>query len=287
MAALNGFNLTTYNDLVNGGIDVAPLMYGMNRQARCYQLIANINEQVNAPTWRIAVRDLISVSATGTETDEASYTDFTTSAANITPAYYPVRSFVSAQIMQDGVVDVFSQAIADHATVVLNNVDTVVLANITSATNTSSHTGVAMTKAFFEADALTFAKQNPDAGTPIFVGSYRQTSEIIAAYGNAGGSVYAVPGVVSEVLQTGITTPYRGMAGPIPLFQGVVPTTGADSNGAFLVAGVSLCLGIWVQLRSRAYEMPGRDGLELYTSMRYGTGMANETKNVLEVLSLA
>jgi hypothetical protein len=287
MAAVAGFNLTSYNDLVNGGIDVGPFMAGMNRQARVYSLIAQVNPAVKAPTWRLIVRDLISVTATLTETDEASYTSFTTSASNITPAMYPVRSFVSDEMMQDGVVDVFASAMGSHVETILNNVDTVVLANITSITNTSSHTGVAMTKAFFEADALTFAKQNPDPGVPIFLGSYRQTSEIIAAYANAGGAAYSVPGVVSEVLQTGITTPYRGMAGPIPLFQGAVPTTGADSNGAFLVSNVTLALGIWKDIFARAYEVPGRVGLELLTYMRYGTGMHNETKNALEVLSLA
>lgn len=288
MAANAGFNKTSQNDLVEG-VQIDQIILGMNAQPRVFQDVAWIAPQVTKPTWRIARNDLITVNATLAEADEASFTSFTTSGVEITPSVYPVRSHVSLELQQDSAVDVLSKAIADHAEVILNAIDANLLANISSATNTSDYNGTALDKAKFEAALLAFKKQKPNPGPIIFVGGYKQIADIIGAYGDAGGAVYGVPGVASNAVagRQDSSIYYRGTVAGIDLYEAAVPASGgADVSGAFMVKNRALALGFWTMLDYKLTDPAGRVGVELMTYSRYGSGIASQS-NLREVISLA
>lgn len=288
MVALDGFNKTSQNDLVEG-VQIDAVILEMNAQPVVYPDIAWTNMKVVKPTWRIARNDLISVNATLAESDEAALTSFTTSGVDITPSVYPVVSHVSFEIGQDASIDILQKSIADHGMVIRNAIDANVLGNISNATNTSDHTGVALTKVLFEAAQLAFRKQKPNAGQIIFVGGYKQIADIIGAYGNSAGSVYAVPGVASDAV--GATQDsaqyYRGNVAGVALYEAAVPASGgADVSGCFMVKQRTLALGFWEILNFRLLPISRHTGQELMTFSRYGTGIANQA-NLREVISLA
>lgn len=288
MATVNGFNKTSQNDLLNTGVDLAPVL-GRPRQQRIFQAIALINAAVAAPTWKIPRRDLITVNATLTETDEASYTSFTTDSTSITPSVYPVRAFISAEFEQDA--DATINAAQDSANAALETIldamDANVLGQISNATNTTDHTGVALDKAKFEAALLAFKGQNPDAGEYSFVGSYKQIADVIGAFANAGGAAYAVPGVVSGAVASDPSSFFRGNIAGVSLFDGKVPASGgSDVSGAFMIRGAGLALGVWVPMQAEMMKVPGRVGMDLLCWARYGTGIVRP-ENLREVISLA
>lgn len=289
MAANIGHNKTSHNDLVEG-VQIEAVLGEMNAQPCVFQDIAWINPNVPKEVWRIVRNDLITVNATLAEADEAGFTSFTTSGAEISPSVYPVRSHVSLELQMDASIDALQKAIADHGMVIRNAMDANVLANISSATTTVNHGGTSLDKAKFEAALLVFKKMRPWAGQIIFVGGYRQISEILAAYGNAGGSVYAVPGVVSNAVgqQVNSATYYRGNVAGIDLYEAAVPASGGgDVSGAFMVKQRTLALGLWgPAIDFKLTDPAGRTGVELMTWSRYGTGIANQA-NLLEVISLA
>lgn len=299
MAANAGFNKTSQNDLVEG-VQIDAIVLAMNSQPRVFQDIAWIAPLITKPVWRIARNDLITVNATLAEADEASFTSFTTSGVEITPSVYPVRSHISLELMGDSAVDALTKAIADHSETIANAIDANVLANISSATNTSDHTGASLDKAKFEAALLAFKKQKPNPGPIVFVGGYRQISEIIAAYADAGGASYAVPGLVSNAVgaKQDASIYYRGTVAGIELYEAAVPASGGlDVSGAFMVKGRTLALGFWDALADglgngspmlafKLTDPAGRVGRELMTWSRYGTGIANQA-NLREVISLA
>ncbi|WP_434417792.1 hypothetical protein [Nannocystis pusilla] len=284
MAVNDGFNKTSQNDLVQG-VDIDALILGMGRQARIYQDIALINPQVKLPTWRIVTSDLITVNSTLAEADEASFTSFTTSGVEITPSVYPVRSHVSLELDQDSAIDVLTKAIADHTSVIMDAIDTNVLAQISSATNTTDHNGTSLDKTKFQAALLLFKKQARDPGQLIFVGSYRQIHEIIGAYADAGGTAFSRPEVAPAV-GSDPSQYFRQFVEGVALFEGLVPDSGAsDVSGAFMVQGKALALGFWQMLGFRLDVPNGRVGDELFTWSRYGTGIARQA-NMREVISL-
>lgn len=290
MAANAGFNKTSQNDLVEG-VQIDQVILAMNSQPRVYQDIAWINLAVSKPTWRIARNDLIVVNATLAEADEAGFTSFTTSSSEITPAVYPVRSHISLELQQDITegVDAVQQGIAEHGETIMNAIDFNVLANISSATNTTDHNGVALDKSKFEAALLSFKKQKPNPGPIIFVGGYKQVADVIGAYGDAGSSVYAVPGIVSDAVNArqDSSVYYRGNVAGIELYEAAVPASGgSDVSGAFMVKQRALAIGFWQILDYKLTDPAGRVGVELMTWSRYGTGIASQA-NLREVISLA
>ena len=288
MATVNGFNKTSQNDLLNTGVDLAPIL-GRPRQQRIFNAIALINPAVQAPTWRIPRRDLIAVNTALTESDEASYTSFTTDATSITPSVYPVRAFLTAEFEQDAdaTVAAMQSSIDAALETLLDAMDANVLGQISNATNTTDHNGVALDKAKFEAAHLAFKGQNGDPGSHIFVGSYKQVADILGAYANAGGAVYAAPGVVSGAVASDPASFYRGTVGGVGLFEGKVPASGgSDVSGAFMIGSMGLALGVWRMLEVEPMKVPGRVGQDLLCWARYGTGIVRP-ENLREVISLA
>lgn len=287
MAALDGFDKTSQNDLIEG-VQIDAIIGEMHKQPAVFQDICWINPKVTKEVWRIGRNDLITVNNTLAEADEAAYTSFTTSATNITPAVYPVRSFISGELMADSAIDAVQKGVADHGSVIHTAIDANVLANISSAATTSDHTGTSLDKAKFEAALVAFKKQKPHAGTVIFVGGYKQIADILAAYGNSSGSVYGVPGVASGAVGAPQNGGYfRGTVAGVELYEAAVPASGgADVSGAFMIKNRTLALGFWNMLAFRLSDVNGRFGKELFTYSRYGTGIAFPA-NIREVISLA
>ena len=288
MATVNGFNKSSQNDLLNTGVDLGPIL-GRPRQQRIFNAIAMINPAVKAPTWKIPRRDLITVNSALSESDEASYTSFTTDSTSITPSVYPVRAFLTAEFEQDADATIDAmQSSADAALeTILDAMDTNVLGQISNATNTTDHNGVALDKSKFEAAHLSFKGQNGDQGEHIFVGSYKQIADILGAYANAGGAVYAAPGVVSGAIASDPSSFYRGTVGGVGLFEGKVPASGgSDVSGAFMIRAMGLALGVWVPMQAEPMKVPGRVGQDLLCWSRYGTGIVRP-ENLREVISLA
>lgn len=287
MAANAGFNKTSQNDLV-GGINITMLAEGMGTQPRIYPEIALIGEP-DKPTWRVAFNDVITVNTTLAEADAADFTSFTTSGQDITPAVYPVRSHISLELQQDAQdVDAVQKAIMDHLEVILNAVDANVLACISDATNTTDHNGASLDKTKFEAALLAFKKQSGrDSGEIIFVGSYRQVHELIVAYGNAGGTVFGVPGVASTAVASNPAEFFRGAVAGVGLFEGNVPASGgSDVSGALMVRRKALAVGFWVYADYKLTDPAGRVGVELMTWSRYGAKLVKQA-NLREIISLA
>lgn len=287
MAVNNGYNKTSQNDLV-GGVNITLLAEGIAAQPRIYQDIALIGEP-DKPTWRVVTNAVVTVNTTLTEADEASFTSFTTDGTDITPSVYPVRSHVSLELQQDAQdIDVLNKAITEHLEVLLNAADANTLANISSASNTTDHNGTGLDKTKFEAALLAFKKQSGrDGGEIIFVGSYRQVHEVIAAYGNAGGAVYAVPGVASNAVASDPSGFFRGNVGGVNLFEGNVPASGGvDVSGALMVRRKALAIGFWIFADYKLTDPAGRVGVEVMTWSRYGTGLVKQA-NLREIISLA
>lgn len=288
MATVTGFNKTSQNDLLNTGVDLAPVL-GRPRQQRIFQAIAMINPAVKAPTWKIPRRDAITVNTVLAESDEADYTSFTTDATSITPSVWPVRAFLTAEFEQDADATIMAMQDSVDAALesILDAMDANVLGQISNATNTTDHNGVALDKGKFEAAHLAFKGQNGDQGEHIFVGSYKQVADILGAYGNAGGAVYAAPGVVSGAVASDPSSFYRGTVGGVGLFEGKVPASGgSDVSGAFMIRSMGLALGVWVALQVEPMKVPGRVGQDLLCWARYGTGIVRP-ENLREVISLA
>lgn len=299
MVALAGFNTGNHNDILKGA-DVATFL-AAHMRPRVFQDIALINPMVNGTSWVIAQNDLIEVNVTLPEADEAAFTNYTTGGSTITPAVYPVRSFVSMELINDAVIDVVQKAILDHQETIRNAMDTNLLANISSATNTSNYAGTALDRPKFEAARLAFEKQDPSHGPQAFVGSNRQIADVIGSYADSGGSVFAAPGLISTAVNGSADSSvyFKGTVLSMALYAGDVPASGgADVSGAFVVVGNGLAIGFWnaldgsinaegtPQLAYRLSDSNGRVGVELMTWSRYGTGIASQA-NVREVISLA
>ncbi|MCY0985979.1 hypothetical protein OV203_02485 [Nannocystis sp. ILAH1] len=289
MAANPGYNKTSQNDLVQG-VNITLLAEGIPHQPRIYQEIALIGEPTK-PVWRVVTNNVVTVNTTLAEADEAGFTSFTTDGVDITPAIYPVRSHVSLELQQDTMdedIDVINKAITEHMDVLLNAADANVLANISSASNTSDHTGEALDKDKFRADLLLFKKQaGRDGGEIIFVGSYRQVHDVIGSYADAGGSAYAVPGVVSSAVASDPSSFLRGNLEGVPLLEGAVPANGgSDVSGCFMIRRKAIAIGYWILVDYKITDPAGRVGDEVMTWSRYGTGIVKQA-NLREVISLA
>ena len=119
------------------------------------------------------------------------------------------------------------------------------------------------------------------------VGSYRQVHELLVAYGNAGGAVYAVPGVVSNAVASNADSYYRGAIAGVGLWEAKVPASGgSDVSGALMVRRKAIAIGFWTYLNYKLTDPAGRVGVELMSWSRYGTGLVKQA-NLREVISLA
>ena len=104
MAAVLGLNTTTATDLVKTE-GIANAILQANELKRIFEIVGWIIDASGsgAGTLRIPGWDSIDVpSGVKTVTDEAAYTDFTTSKADVTAGVVIVRSLLSDELAQDG-----------------------------------------------------------------------------------------------------------------------------------------------------------------------------------------
>lgn len=288
MAANAGFNKTSHNDLIEG-VQIDEVIKQMSRQARAYQLFAYTKMGLVKDTWRIVRNDLVESTATLAESDEAAFTSFTTSAVNITPAVYPVRSHLSLELQDDAAIDIVTKARVDHGEVIMNGIDTIALATFADAASPTNHTGVSLDLTKFRAALLTFQKQNPNPGPVGFVGSYKQIDDLLGSVVTSAAPVYSNPqlggGAAGAPIDSGNV--YRGPLLGVEMFQAAVPASGGtDAIGAFMVLGQTVAVGFWKLLESRLDNANGRTGVELFSYARYGVGLTSQA-NIRGVISLA
>jgi len=292
MAAVLGFNTTTANDLVKTE-GIAGVILQANELPRVYQLVGWVldGSDTGANVLRIPGWDSIDVpSGTKTETDEqGTYTDFTTSKADITAGVVVVRSLLSDELEQDAN---FTPEIglARQIVAMSKRMDKDLLGLITSATNTSDSTGSAITLDLWEAARSAYLAQNPVIGASGFH-SFVSTPKVISKFQSllrqAGGAgLVAAAGAM--IFNKAPMAEYAGEYQGFQFFQGAAPANDADNtSSAFLAAGDqgALAMGIWWAARPELIRVPGRTGTELVTSSRYGVTVSNQS-NLREFITL-
>lgn len=288
MAANAGFNKTSHNDLIEG-VQIDDIILAMNRQARAYQLFSYIKMGITKEKWRIVRDDLVSSTTTLAESDEAAFTSFTTSAVEIAPAVYPVRSHISLEVQDDSAQDIVTKAVASHGNVIMNGIDTIALATFADAAAPTNHAGVSLDLTKFRAALLTFQKQNPNPGPIGFVGSYKAIDDLLGSVVTSAAPVYSNPqlggGAAGAPVDSGNV--YRGPLLGVDMFQAAVPASGgADAISAFMVLGQTVAVGFWKMLENRLDTPNGRTGVELFSYARYGVGLTSQA-NIRGVISLA
>lgn len=291
MAAVAGFNSTSANDLIKTE-GIAAVILAANETPRIFSSIAYVLDASanGAPTLRIVRWDSINVpSGVKTETDEADYTSFTTSKADVTSGVVIVRSLLSDELAQDASMTP-EGGLARQLVAMSKRMDSDVLGLITSATNTSDSTGSAITLDLWEAARSAYLAQNPVIGASGFH-SFVSTPQVISKFQSllrqAGGAgLVAAAGAM--IFNKAPMAEYAGEYQGFQFFQGAAPANDADNtSSAFLAAGDqgALAMGIWWAARPELIRVPGRTGTELVTSSRYGVTVSNQS-NLREFITL-
>jgi len=283
MAAVLGFNTTTANDLVKTE-GIAGVILQANELPRVYQLVGWVldGSDTGANVLRIPGWDSIDVpSGTKTETDEqGTYTDFTTSKADITAGVVVVRSLLSDELEQDAN---FTPEIglARQIVAMSKRMDKDLLGLITSATNTSDSTGVTLTLDLWEAAKTAYMAQTPTVGPGGFHAWVAAPAQIghlqTAIRANGGGSLSAGAGLA--VFEGQPMVEYQGRYNGFEIFQGNVPQNdGSNWSSAFMCAGNegALAMGVWWAARPTAVRAEERTGAQLITSSRYGVTISRQ-----------
>lgn len=285
MATQAGFNTTSVNDLISG-VAIDDLIMGANVPAHVFMGLAKIVDvPPGSDTYRFPRWDTVSVSATLAESDEAAFTSITTSAESVNGSVYPVRSFLSDEAQHDAKLTV-EMALARQAEILMDGMDKNFLAAISSATNTSNHTGVALDLDKWEVAKTAIIAKNPNAGDLVFIGTPKQVGDIETAIrSNGGGSM--VVGAGSELFNSMPLSVYRGLYNGVHFFASTnVPDSGgADASAAFMVAGAAIGMAFWFRMKSKGVDAAGRAGVDLMSYARYGLTIVNQN-NLREVISL-
>lgn len=291
MAAVNGLNTASMNDLVHTE-GIAPVILQPNEHRRVFELIGWIIDasESGAGVLRIPGYDSIDVpSGTKTESDEqATYTDFTTSKADVTAGVVIVRSLLSDELEQDGKIDP-NAGLARQMVAMAKRMDKDLLGLNTSATNTSDSTGVVLTLDLWEAAKTAYMAQLPVVGAGGFhawVAAPAQVGHLQTSIrSNGGGSLSAGAGLA--VFDGQPMVEYQGRYNGIEIFQGNVPQNDASNwSSAFMCAGNegALTMGVWWAARPTAVRVEERTGAALVTSARYGVTISRQA-NLREFIS--
>lgn len=291
MAAVNGLNTTSMNDLVHTE-GIAPVILQANEHRRVFQLIGWVLDasETGANVLRIPGYDSIDVpSGTKTETDEqGTYTDFTTSKAEVTAGVVIVRSLLSDELEQDGKIDP-NAGLARQMVAMSKRMDKDLLALHTSATNTSDSTGVTLTLDLWDAAKTAYMAQLPVVGPTGFhawVAAPSQVGHLQTAIRTAGGGSLSA-GAGLGVFNGQPMVEYQGRYNGIEIFQGNVPQNDASNwSSAFLCAGPegALAMGVWWAARGTAVRVEERTGAQLVTTSRFGVTISRQA-NIREFIS--
>ena len=290
MAAVLGLNTTTATDLVKTE-GIANAILQANELKRIFEIVGWIIDASGsgAGTLRIPGWDSIDVpSGVKTETDEAAYTDFTTSKADVTAGVVIVRSLLSDELAQDGNVDE-AKGFERQLTAMSKRMDRDLLALNTSATNSSDSTGVTLTLDLWEAAKTAFMAQMPVAGPGGFyawIAAPSQIGHLQSAIRSAGGGSLSA-GAGLAVFDGQPMVEYQGRYNGLEIFQGNVPQNdGSNWSSAFMCAGNegSHAMGVWWAARPEGRRAGERTGTELVTSARYGVTISRQA-NLREFIS--
>lgn len=241
MAALNGFNLTSNNDLtptesING------LVIPAANHVRIYENFTWVCKASGlAHQW--ARRDAVAVSGTHTESDELTSTSFPTSNESIAVAEVAVRAFASDKLQFVGSnVSLQSQveALVDE---MRNKIDLDVLAAIGGATNQSDNTGSNLSLSLFDAALAAFRAQKPTFSRTCFVGSMNQSRDLMIAIRQAGGG-NMLAGVGTDLFNGMVRQGYKGMWQGVEIYEGNTTQADASNDGGGFISAAPM--GMWM-----------------------------------------
>lgn len=282
MAAVAGFNNTSGNDLVHTeGIN--KVILAANITPHIFDLLGWIIDasKNGSPTHRIPRWDDTSVpSGTKTETDEADWTSFPTSKADVTAGVVIVRSLLSDEHAQDANATPES-SLQRQIIALTKRMDEDVLGLGSSLTNITDETGNALTLDIWEAARTAYLGQKPmlgPGGFHAFVGTSKIVGKMQTLLRQAGGGSL-IQGAGLMMFDGQPMAEYQGRYQGFEIFQGAAPAADvSNSISMFLCAGEhgALAMGVWWGLRPGSMPVLGRTGTELVTSARYGVTPSNQ-----------
>lgn len=233
MAAINGFNTTTDNDLVRSET-INPLIIPAANYMRVSQALAWVAPSNGTahkwPRW-----DAPSAApATHTETDEFSAANYGTSVESVNGDVVGTYAFSADKLQAVSANAPVAVQIANMAEELRNKIDLDILATLVGATNASDNTGSNLSLDLWETALAAFMGQKPLGPRFAFVGSVNQIRDLRKAIRQAGGAAL--------VMQAGLAVfnglPNRGYLGDymgIEIYQGnTTQADGTNDAGGFV-----------------------------------------------------
>lgn len=243
------------------------------------------------PKWAAVTQALTEASGVA-ETDEVAAQEQTMTEATATGVIVANRRALGDQTVQDSIPDQMARAIVSNAAEILEQADTDLFLNITSATNISSHAGTALTGTKLLAGISTWRALAPTNTNGAIVLGYAQVADLMESVLASGSSIYAgmfgdrqADNLLDGTNQGLVSSNFHGFR----VYQtGNLPTTGADTNGCIVSAGERGALGMAVfqGLRHEAQREATRIMTDVVSNTRYGTTVANQA-GLVELISLA
>jgi hypothetical protein len=241
MAAINGFNTTTDNDIVRTET-INPLIIPAANYMRVSQALAWV-APANGTAHKWPRWDAPSAApAAHTETDEFSAANYGTSVESVNGDVVGTYAFSSDKLQAVSANAPIGVQIANMAEELRNKIDLDILATFVGATNASDNTGSNLSLDLWETALAAFMAQKVQGPRFAFVGSVNQIRDLRKAIRQAGGGAL--------VMQAGLEVfnglPNRGYLGHyqgIEIYQG--NTTQADGTND--AGGFCSCaeLGAW------------------------------------------
>ena len=240
MAALNGFNTTSDNDLVRTE-SINKFVIPPANFVRVYEAISWIAPAVGTahkwPRW-----DAVAITGTHSESDELSSTSYPTSVESVNGAVVGTFAFASDQLAAASGMAPIEVQVANMVEEMRNRIDKDVLATFGGATNLSDNTGSNLSLDLWETALAAFMAQKPLGPRFAFVGSTNQIRDLrkaIRSSGNGG----LIMGAGLEVFNG---LPNRGYVGTwqgVEIYQGNTTQSDADNDAGGFVSCAEM--GVW------------------------------------------
>lgn len=298
MAAQNGMNTTTMNDVVKTEA-INPNLIPAANFLRVYEAIAWVAPvPAGGATYKWPRWDAVAVSGTHTESDELSATNFPTSVESVTGAVVGVHALATDQLLASSGMVTVEMQVGQMMEELRNRIDKDVLGALVGATNTSDNTGSNLSLDLFDTALAAFKAQKPNMPRIVFIGSTNQVRDLrkaIRASGNGG----LIMGAGLSVFEGQKNAGYQGDWGGIEIYEGNTTQADADNDtGGFVAAapmgswfgaasldqggeyqrGSGLGIAMWplggvYGPRPEAIRVPERVGLRLVASAMYGAAV--------------
>lgn len=225
MAAIDGINTTTANDLVRTET-INPLIIPAANYTRVSQALAWV-APANGTAHKWPRWDAVAITGTHTETDELTATNYPTSVESVNGAVVGTYAFSSDQLQAVAAGAPIEVQVANMVEELRNKIDLDILAVFVGATNASDNTGVNLSLDLWETALASYMAQKPLGPRHAFVGSSNQIRDFRKAIRQAGGA--ALVSMAGLEVFNGL--PNRGYLGHyqgIEIYQG--NTTQADAS---------------------------------------------------------